>query len=136
MTVLRCAEAEALQEIKDITPEQAALIRLIWHTEDAYLVASLAAVAVDREALSREAWTARHGDAPAPLQDKMDAVDLILSTFGVCYLGIMRGSGNPVHYCNAGDPYAPTVVFSGGSLRVGTWGDLVAKGNVRERDTF
>lgn len=121
---MRCASVDDLQEIKDVTEEKARLIRMLWGTESAYLVAALAAVAVDREAMSREEWEARNGTHPAQLQEKMDAVDMILGTHGVCFLGEMRGSGNAVYYCNAGDPYATTVIFSGRNLRVGCWGDL------------
>jgi len=33
----------------------------------------------------------------------------------------------PVHYCNIGDPYAPTVVFIGHSMQVACWALFVER---------
>lgn len=50
---------------------------------------------------------------------------------GVEYLGLNRKTGKCVRYCNAGDTYAPTLVFHGRTLSVGTWGDLVERRTVQ-----
>lgn len=60
------------------------------------------------------------------------AVDSIARTCGVEHLGVSRKTGEEVYYCNAGDPYAPTILFSGPHLRVGAWGDLIERGSIRE----
>lgn len=56
------------------------------------------------------------------------AVDKLLRTHGVEYLGVHKRTGQEVWYCNAGDSYASTVIFAGLSMRVGCWGDFVERG--------
>lgn len=55
----------------------------------------------------------------------MGDIDAVLRTYGVEYLGLHKRSGYGVYYCNAGDPYATTVLFIGPRLIVGCWGDLM-----------
>lgn len=122
-----CANARALQELKDVTPEMAKQIRAIW----CYL--------------SREELLAQHERAasyarqchnePSTIHLRRIAIDALIDTCGVEYLGKTRRSDDPVYYCNAGDTYATTIIFSGPHLRVGCWGDLIERGSVRERDS-
>ena len=56
--------------------------------------------------------------------DARAAVDRILRTFGVEYLGVHRRSGERVYYCNAGDTYATTVCFIGPRMVVCCWGGV------------
>jgi hypothetical protein len=58
------------------------------------------------------------------------AVDAVLRTYGVEYLGRNKRTNDEVYYCNAGDTYSTTVLFVGPHLRVGCWGDLIERGTV------
>lgn len=55
---------------------------------------------------------------------------------GVEYLGRNRKTGQCVRYCNAGDTYAPTLVFHGRTLYVSSWGDLVERRTVQPERKF
>lgn len=75
----------------------------------------------------RRLW---HND---PITRKVrEKIDAILRTSGVEYMGEHKRSGHHVYYCNAGDPYATTVLFIGPRLVVGCWGDLAEANAVRE----
>lgn len=100
------ASIKSLMQIKDVTEEDAKAIRAIWHAS----------------------W--RGGE-----NNKVTArerIDAILRTCGVEWLGVHKRLGKAVYYCNAGDTYATTVIFIGGRLVVGCWGDLVERNMVRE----
>lgn len=56
--------------------------------------------------------------------ERREAVDTLLQTCGVEYLGKNRRSGAGVYYCNAGDAYSPTLLFHGDTLTIGCWGSL------------
>lgn len=65
---------------------------------------------------------------------KRRVIDRLLSgpyANGVECLGQDKRSGEWVYYCNAGDAYAPTILFRGRRLFVGCWGDLVERGAIR-----
>lgn len=79
----------------------------------------------DAEAI-RTAWKTTRSRAEA-----REAIDRILSTHGVEYLGQHKRSGEHVDYCNAGDAYASTVVFIGMRCVVACWGDYVEKNLIR-----
>lgn len=61
-----------------------------------------------------------------------EAIDKVLHTCGVEFLGIHKRSHEDVYYCNAGDTYDTTVVFIGKTLRVACWGDFIERNLVRE----
>ena len=63
-------------------------------------------------------------------QLKRACVDHAAGFHGVEYLGVCKRTYYNVHYCNAGDPYAGTIVFIGKRLIVTTWGDMVERGQV------
>lgn len=75
----------------------------------------------------RTAWRTIRSRAEA-----REAIDKILRTHGVEYLGKHKRSGLDVDYCNAGDAYATTVVFVGVICRVACWGDYVERGLIHE----
>ena len=58
-------------------------------------------------------------------------IDAVLRTYGVEYLGQHRRSGDHVYYCNAGDTYAPTIIFAGLRMYVGCWGELIERNRVK-----
>lgn len=63
-------------------------------------------------------------------------IDAILGTHGVEYLGRNKRTKDHVYYCNAGDTYATTIIFTGIHLRVNCWGDLVENNRIEERTSY
>lgn len=60
----------------------------------------------------------------------LHAIDEILGTFGVEPLGpVDMRDGPPFEYCNTGDSYAATIIYSRESdtLRIGSWGDIAER---------
>lgn len=70
----------------------------------------------------------------ADRREARDAIDAILRTYGVEFLGIHKRSEESVYYCNAGDTYATTILFAGLRMWVGCYVDLVERNAVREAD--
>jgi hypothetical protein len=95
------ASVARLQEIKDVTEEEAERIRFVWKNT-------------------------------AKRQDAREEIDSILRTCGVELLGAHTSDGAAVHYCNAGDTYATTVLFHQHHLTVGCIGDFVERKLVKE----
>lgn len=63
---------------------------------------------------------------------RMTRIDAVLGTYGVEYIPAGNNTKSPaIHYCNAGDPYATTILKVNGHFRVGCWGDLVERGNYK-----
>lgn len=60
-------------------------------------------------------------------QDAREAIDSILCTHGIEYLGYHKRNCQHVYYCNSGDTYSTTIIFCGLRAYVGCWGDLVEK---------
>lgn len=65
-------------------------------------------------------------------REAREAVDCLFRSSGVEYLGVHKRSHFDVYYCNAGDAYAPTILFIGLRMVVGTWADLVERRAVHE----
>lgn len=59
----------------------------------------------------------------------LHAIDTLLGTYGVEPLGPVRMQGPPYEYCNMGDPYTTTLIYSknSDSLFIGCWGDIAEK---------
>lgn len=61
---------------------------------------------------------------------RMAAIDKILNTHGVESVQAGHNRKSPAFvYCNAGDTYAVTILKVRGHFRIGTWGDIVERGN-------
>lgn len=62
---------------------------------------------------------------------KLSIASEITECYGVEYIQAGLGQKSPaIEYCNAGDPYAVTLMhISGRGYRVGCWGDIVERGN-------
>lgn len=121
---LQCASVRMLQTVKDVTPETARKIRRVW-------------LKYTREQLCDEfpacaAYVRACYHPPGTRALRRMAIDSLLGTYGVEYLGYTRRNPRPVHYCNAGDTYAHTVLFTGSRLWCGNWGDLVEHRSIRE----
>lgn len=84
----------------------------------------------DAEAI-RQAWKTIKNR-----QEAREAVDRIINTHGVEFLGIDKRSGASVYYCNAGDSYATTVCFVGLRMVVCCWADFVENDKVREPSPY
>jgi hypothetical protein len=61
-----------------------------------------------------------------------EAVNDIIGTHGVEHLGLHKRAHEHAYYCNAGDTYAPTVLFTGLRMYVGDWGTLVERNLIHE----
>lgn len=111
------ASVKALLQIKDVTTEDAKLIRKVWK--------------MDSEKLRELEFPGIHEHEVYKWKNrelKRYLVDSILNTYGVEYLGYHKRNKEHVYYCNAGDTYSVTVLFIGSRLVVGCWGDLVERG--------
>jgi len=127
---MTCASVTNLQNIKDVTEADARLIRKVW---------SLMGATQTRAYLLRPAinlngrFSSLADTAKGSANLKQGAIDIILGTHGVEYLGQRKGNREHVYYCNAGDTYATTVLFDGLHLRVGDIGNLIERNLISER---
>jgi hypothetical protein len=79
---------------------------------------------------SAEQWLRECHNKPSFHEIKMSMINEFLGTHGVEYIRAGRGTKSPaIEYCNAGDSYAPTILFVKGTYRVGDWGSIVERGN-------
>lgn len=109
-----CARANSLMQIKDVTEEDAKLIRFIWveakNKEQVFLRMP------DKLKTAYHERTKDHSGA-----FRKEAIDLLIGTAGI---ERHEGKLRTFYYCNAGDIYAPTVIFIGQALRVGCFADF------------
>ena len=122
---MRCASVESLTAIHGVDEQTAKLVRAVWRAESRDEIIAACPESAD---YGRDFYT-----RPTLRECKRDAIDRLIGTYGVEYLGVSRKTGEDVYYCNAGDGYAATVIFSGSTLRVGCWADMVERGSVREK---
>jgi hypothetical protein len=128
MTKRTAATLKVLAELKDVDIVLAARVRDVWlkHTRE-QLIAEFPKVAT---------YVRECVNPPGTRLLRHMAVDSLIDTYGVEYLGTSRKTGEHVYYCNAGDPYVATVIFSGPRLWVGCWGDLIEHRSIKERGTL
>lgn len=105
------ANVARLCEIKDVTEEDAALIRAVWKSFTWQQLRRV--VPKDKAHLIGDRFT----------DSRRAVIDAILGTCGVELLGIRTRSPVNVYYCNGGDTYATTILFLGDQLVVGCVGD-------------
>lgn len=114
---------------RDLTPESAKLIRRIAHaTNDGAALAQI--INSDYRCKETERYVAQMYSSPYDSQIwrvtvALHAIDQLLGTSGVEALGPGR-SGDyapPYEYCNAGDPYAATLIYKRDTdnLFIGNW---------------
>ena len=97
--------------------------------------ASIKALMTIKDVTKEDAQAIRHAwQTISGRQEAREAIDTILRTHGVEYLGKHKRTWDSVYYCNAGDTYAGTVLFHGLRMFVGCWGDLVERNIIREGD--
>lgn len=133
---MTCATIKSLMQIKDVTEADAKLIRAVWNC---------VGPEATRKILKRFHNPVRHAggrnftyamDQRGSVNIKQAAIDTILNTSGVEYLGKRKGNREHVYYCNAGDTYSTTVMFDGEHLRVGCIGDLVERNLIDESGNY
>lgn len=129
---MTCASVKSLMEIKDVTEDDAKLIRAVWNCVGPSATRALLEMhkPYDRCPANRNFEYAC--DMRGSTNIKQAAIDTIIGTCGVEYLGKRKGNREHVYYCNAGDAYSTTVMFDGEHLRVGYWGYLVEKNLISE----
>lgn len=135
---MRVPSATRLVEtFRDLDRKGANLIRRLAHaTDDGARLASI----IERECPETHRYARScYND---PFHSKiwrvtmaLHAIDRLLGTYGVEALGPGR-SGDyapPYEYCNAGDTYATTLVYTRNTdtLRIACWGDIVEKHDAR-----
>lgn len=117
----RAPSIKTLIERLGTTPQQAETIRRI--------IKGPAPTDESTEFPQTARWIRSCHNMPLPGERRMAAIDETLGTHGV--EAIFRAnagfSESPlVTYCNAGDPYAATVVrYRGGTYALACWGDIV-----------
>jgi hypothetical protein len=117
------ASVKSLTGIKDVTTKDAKLIRLVWKALDRDSLLYVYPAASDLLA----------GDLNyTRTMLQKDCINKILGTCGVESLGDLKSTGAEVKYCNPGDPYALTVMFSGDRMWVQEPAYLVERGLVVE----
>jgi hypothetical protein len=95
--------------------------------------ASMASLQTIKDVTPADAWLIRHyWRTLVDRRDARAAIDKVLRTHGVEYLGVRKRADEDVYYCNAGDTYASTVIFIGPRMVVGCWGDLIEAGKIRK----
>ena len=136
MIEFTASPAKKLVEIKDVTKAMANEIREIWKmpTSRALMAHLEANPAKFKNTLE---WERQCVHVPKPKTMKHAAIDELIGTSGVEYLGRYRQAGScmagdMVHYCNGGDFYATTIVFIGRALRVDYMGRLIENNNIAE----
>lgn len=126
MSNYRASSVKVLCEIKDVTEETAKLIRAVWKATSISKLADIL----------QESGKHELADKVSPYQSlphfKRYAIDQLLDTCGLEYLGLNRRTRTSVYYCNAGDTYATTILFHGDTLLVSTMGDYVEAGLLQE----
>lgn len=65
-------------------------------------------------------------------ETKREAINYLIEGNGIELLGLHKRSGELAYYVNSGDTYSTTIIFIGGRLTVGAWGDMIESGTVRE----
>lgn len=124
---MRSASIEKLTEIKDVTEDIAKTVRSVWKASSSARLEKIVGEGLYGQL--RETDLKRL--CPMSLQDQKEwLIDKLIGTFGVEYLGTRNQTD--VYYCNAGDPYVPTICFGDNNLFVASWGDLVETGTVKE----
>jgi len=60
----------------------------------------------------------------------MNIIDGFLGTYGVEYIPRGHNQKSPsITYCNTGETYDRTILYARGQFRIGSWGDIVERGN-------
>lgn len=123
------ASIKALRTIKDVDTALARRIRHAWtcNLRDGETLEKL----LNENPHTRQ-WYQSCYNTPGNKSIRRTVIDDMLGTFDVERLGVHKSSGYTIHYCNAGDTYATTILFIGNRMIVGDWGYYVERGLIRE----
>jgi hypothetical protein len=123
-----------LAAFRDLTPEQADLIRKLAHATDDVRTGSLRGIIAEQcpetHTYAMQCYHDPFNSYMWRVTMALHAIDRILGTHGVEPLGpVDMHSGPPAEYCNVGDPYTATLIYvrDADELRIGCWGDLVER---------
>jgi hypothetical protein len=121
-----------LATFRDLTPEQARLIRALAHaTDDAAQLAGLIAKSCpETDKYARSCYSDPYDSGMWRRTMALHAIDRVLGTFGVEPLGrVSMRNGPPFEYLNTGDTYATTLVYhrNADALRIGCWGSIAER---------
>lgn len=126
--------ARLLATFKDLDQRKATLIRALAHAvDDPIKLASVINGNADcraTEAYARSCYSDPYDSGMWRRTLALHAIDTILGTHGVEPLGnVSLRDGPPYEYCNAGDPYVATLIYTRDTdtLRIGCWGDIVER---------
>ena len=117
----------SVRTLRTICPDRAPELRRVLEADRAALLAMLAYPTSYRVTAQ---WVGACYHAPATADIRLAIADEILGTHGVESIPAGRNRRSPaIEYCNAGDPYIPTLLRVNGSYRVGDWGSITERGD-------
>lgn len=117
----------SVRTLRTICPDRAPELRRVLEADRAALLALLAYPSRYRVTAQ---WVGACYHAPVTADIRLAIADEILGTHGVEYIPAGRGRRSPaIAYCNAGDPYIPTLLRLNGVYRVGDWGSITERGD-------
>ena len=129
---IRMPSAESLlRTFRNLTPQEARLMRRIGHAADDDELATL----IDKHVPSTAAYVrSLHSNPYNTMMWRrtvvLHALDSILGTYGVEPLGPIAARHGPAYeYLNAGDADNATLIYTRDtdSIRIGAWGDIAAR---------
>lgn len=130
---MRCPSTDRLvATFRDLDRKGANLIRRLAHAVDdrARLESIIARECPDTHAYARRCYSDPFDSHMWRVTMALHAIDRVLGTHGVESLGpVSMREGPPYEYCNAGDTYATTLVYTRATdtLRIACWGDIVER---------
>lgn len=134
---MRAPSMQRLIQILNLSPTQAYVVRMLARLVDDETGLE---TAIQRCCPRTAAYAAScHSDPfDSPMWRRtmmLAAIDETIGTHGVETLGRVTIDGAPYEYCNAGDPYVPTLIYTkvSDTLRIASWGDI-AERMPRDRD--
>jgi hypothetical protein len=137
---MRVPSATRLVEaFRDLDRKGANLIRRIAHAcgDRDRLAALIERACPETHAYARRCHSDPYDSHMWRVTMALHAIDRVLGTLGVEPLGpIAMREGPPYQYCDTGDAYAPTLIYTRATdtIRIGCWGDLVEAHPRRFRD--
>ena len=124
---------------RDLDRKGANLIRAIAHAVDDRdkLAALIEKRCPETRAYARSCYSDPYNSHMWRVTMALHAINIVLGTYGVEPLGTVRAfSGPSYEYCNAGDTYATTLIYTRATdtIRIGCWGDIAERMPASELD--
>jgi hypothetical protein len=116
---------KTLRKIVGDSPEKARLLRKVLEARNGEDLNALGDNFPHTDAYIRACF-----NPPSVHVIQMEMADEVVGTYGVEYIPKGRNERSPaIEYLNTGDTYGLTLLFVDGRYRVGSWGDLVERGD-------